>query len=412
MFKAASRLSILLLAVLAMSFALPAGFDKVFYRPVDDPLLFYSPVLRQFIHQESMGGHRHEYRDEKGRVYDRQEFEELLPFLYFRNLERRNLLPIVIDGRSFDAMDITNDRQGLEIRARHLRGHSPQIQLYPLFNNDPQTAMMRFPVEMFRFTDSAMEFINADYNRIDRDLTDAFTLALQDHGFTFPATVIGGKPTNLKPFDDGYFIRDAAGQVFHVKRVLNKPEVVGTGIDPSLDVLDIIVIENERREFHGVIITRQGGVHLISWDDYRLIPIPVQGYDPGRMDFKLLIDPLYRTASVVSRQAVLGVAMDADYQPLRRYELARTDHVPALISHAREFLFPFQLRLDSPYRGQADPSLLFGGLWSGLGILAALGLLFLHSRLRWRAPHGPTDFALVALTGFYGLIAVLMIRAE
>jgi len=410
MFKAASRLSILLLAVLAMSFALPAGFDKAFYRSVDDPLLFFSPGLRQFIHQESMGGHLHEYRDEEGRVYDRQAFEEMLPFLYFRNLERRNLLPVVIDGRSFDARDIAADRQGLEIKARHLRGHYPQMQLYPLFNNDPETAMMRFPVEMFRFTDSVMEFINADYNRIDRDLTDAFTLALQEQGFAFPATVVGGNPTNLKPFDDGYFIRDAVGRVFHVKRVLNKPEVVATDIDPSLDVLDIIVKENERREIRGVIITRQGGVHLISWDNYRLIPVPVEGYDPGRMDFKLLIDPLYRTASVVSRRAVFGVAMDADYQALRRYELVRTDHVPALIRHAREFLFPFQLRLDSPYRGQADARLLFGGLLSGLGILVALGLLFLHSRRR--APHGPADFALVTLTGFYGLIAVLMIRAE
>jgi hypothetical protein len=410
MFSTVSRLSILLLAVLAMSFALPAGFDKLFHRHIDDPLLFYSPVLQQFIYQKSLGDHRHAYRDEDGRSYDRQEFEELLPFLYFRNLERRNLLPVVVNGRTFNAQDIADDRQGLEIRARHLRGHYPQMQLYPLFNNDPETAMIRFPVEVFRFTDAAMEFVNADLNRIDRELTDRFTRALEERGFTFPATVIGGKPTNLKPFDDGYFIRDAAGRIFHIKRVLDQPKVVATGIDPTLDVLDIVVVENERREFHGLIITRQGGVFLISWGDYRLIPLPVAGYDPARMDFKLLIDPLHRTAIVSSKRAISGVAMAADYQPLRRFELVRTDYSSALIRQVREFLFPFQLRLDSPDLGQADLHLSFGGPWSGIGILAALGVLLVHARRR--TPHGFVDFALVTLTGIFGLIAVLMLRTE
>lgn len=35
-----------------------------------------------------------------------------------------------------------------------------------------------------------MEFINADYNRIDSELTGVFTQALKEKGFVFPATVI------------------------------------------------------------------------------------------------------------------------------------------------------------------------------------------------------------------------------
>jgi hypothetical protein len=102
--------------------------------------------------------------------------------------------------------------------------------------------------------------------------------------------------------------------------------------------------------------------------------------------------------------------MDADYQPLRRYELVRLDHALALVRQAREFLFPFQLRLDSPDLGQAEVHLSFGGPWSGLGILAALGVLLVHARRR--TSHGFVDFALVTLTGIFGLIAVLMLRTE
>lgn len=406
----ASRWSATILAVLALSFLLPAIFDKVGGSGSDEPLLFYSPLLETFIYQESLGGHQFLYRDEQGREYSRQEFEDQLPFVYFRNLERRNLLPMTIAGQTFDAQAISADRQGLEIRARHLRGHHPRIDLYPLFNIDPTVAMMRFPVEMFRFTDAAMEFLNADDNRLDHDLTATFTTALEDLGFSFPATVIGGRATNLKPFDDGYFIRDAAGRVFHVKRILNQPEVVATGIDPTLDVLDIIVTENERREFRGVIITRQGEAFLISWDDYRLIPLPVHGYDPARMDLKLLVDPLYRTVTVSSEEAVSGVAMNTAYEPLRRFELSRRDASPPWLPRLREFLFPVELRLESPWRGQAAPHIQPGGPWSIAGILSALTLLLLIRHSRPRTLPRLADLAPVLLTGFIGLLAVLFLQ--
>ncbi|PTN38757.1 DUF4857 domain-containing protein [Desulfonatronum sp. SC1] len=405
-----SRWSATILAVLALIFLLPAIFDKVGGSGGDEPLLFFSPLLEEFIYQESLGGHQFLYRDEQGRDYSRQDFEDQLPFVYFRNLERRNLLPMAIAGRTFDTEAIAADRQGLEIRARHLRGHHPRIDLYPLFNIDPAVAMMRFPVEMFRFTDSAMEFLNADYNRLDRDLTETFTNTLRELGFSFPATVIGGRATNLKPFDDGYFIRDAVGRIFHVKRVLNRPEVVATDIDPSLDVLDIIVNENERREFHGVIITRQGEAFLISWDDYRLIPLPVQGYDPARMDLKLLIDPLYRTVTVSSDKSVFGVAMNTAYEPVRRFELSRRDASSPWVQRMREFLFPVELHLESPWRGQADLQVQLGGPWSIGGILTALAVLLLIRRGRDKTLPVLADLAPVALTGFIGLLAVLFLQ--
>ena len=410
MLAPASRWSATILAVLALSFLLPAIFDKLGGSGGDESLLFYSPLLEAFIYQESLGGHQFLYRDEQGREYSRQEFEDQLPFVYFRNLERRNLLPMTIAGQTFDVEAIAADRQGLEIRARHLRGHHPRIDLYPLFNIDPAVAMMRFPVEMFRFTDSTMEFLNADYNRLDRDLTQTFTNTLRELGFSFPATVIGGRATNLKPFDDGYFIRDAVGRIFHVKRILNQPEVVATGIEPSLDVLDIIVNENERREFHGVIITRQGEAFLISWDDYRLIPLPVDGYDPARMDLKLLIDPLFRTVTVSSATSVFGVAMDAAYEPLRRFELPRRDSSPPWLLRLRAFLFPVELRLESPWRGQANLHVHCGGPWSIGGILAALAVLLLIRRARNKTLPGLADLLPVALTGFIGLLTVLFLQ--
>ncbi len=404
-----SRYSTIILAIIAMSYALPAGFDKVFGQNIGNPLLFFSPLQKQFIYRESLGGHRFNYMNEEGKSYSRTDFEYQLPFLYYKNLEKKKLLPVSIDGESFDKQTIKAGKQGLEIKSRHLDSHHPQIELYPLFNNNPEVAIMPFPEDMFRFTNQAMEFINADSNRIDTRLTGRFTSALESLGFVFPATVIGGKTTNLKPFDEGFFIRDSKGQVFHVKRVLDKPEIIKTPIDSTLDIQDILVSENKRKEFYGTIITRQGDLYLISYDNYRLISLPVEKYQPGSMDFKLLINPMYKTAVSSGSKMVYGTAMDSSYQSFRSYELDRHNPTPFLVQVSRALLFPFQLHFDNPYRGQADLRLQFGGFWSLAGILLATALFCLFSRQKEHLSINKGELSLVLVTGFFGLIALFII---
>ncbi len=407
--KVVSRYSLVLLTVVALAYLLPVAFDTVFPRQSTNPLLLYSPVLSQFIYQESLGNHQFRYQDEAGQTYSRSAFEQQLPFLYYRNLELKGLLPSSIGGQTFDAETIKAERHAITIHSRRLRGHFPLLDLYPLFNNDPQIAIMPFPEDVFRFTNQAMEFINADHNRIDRELTESFTTALRAVNFVFPATLIGGNPTNLKPYDDGYFIRDRSGHVFHVRRVLNQPEVIKTPIDPDLDILDIIVSEHHRRELHGTIITTAGEVYLISREAYHLTPLPIPAYDPGSMDFKLLIDPLHRTVTISNDLAVHGVVMDTAYRPLRTFTVLNTDLTPAPVLLLREFLLPFEITLASPYRGQAAPHLVPGGPWSLAGLFAALGLSFiLRQRLPRRSSHW-SDLAIIAVTGFYGLVAVYLL---
>ncbi len=407
-----SRYSAVVLAIVAMSYGLPAGFDKVLGKEVGNPLLFFSPTQKQFIYRESLGGHRFNYMTEEGTEYNRADFELQLPFLYYKNLERKKLLPVSIDGKSFDKEAIKAGKQGLEIKSRHLDGHHQQIELYPLFNNNPEVAIMPFPEDVFRFTDQAMEFINADFNRIDTGLTDSFTAKLNEMGFVFPATVIGGKTTNLKPFDEGFFVRDSEGHVFHIKRVLDKPEIIKTPIDSSLDVQDIIISENKRKEFYGTVITRQGDVYLISYDNYRLISLPVDTYKPYNMDFKFLINPMYKTAISSGFKMVYGTAMDSDYNAFRSYELERHNPTPLLVKVSRDLLLPYQIRFDNPYRGQADLQLQFGGLWSIAGIFAALSLFVLFSKRKKQLSINKGELVLVLATGFFGLIALSFITRE
>ena len=405
-----SRGSALFLAVIAMSYALPAGYDKVFGKQVGNPLLFFSPLLEQFIYRESLGGHRFNYQREDGKQYDRAGFESQLPFLYYKNLEKKKQLPVTVAGESYGKAVIKASKQGLDIKSRHLDGHHQQIGLYPLFNTDPEVAIMPFPEDVFRFTDQGMEFINADHNRIDGDLTTRFTKALQAKGFVFPATVIGGKTTNLKPFDEGYFVRDASGVIFHIKRILDAPHVVRTGVDPTLDVQDIVVSENRRREFYGTIVTRTGELFLISYDDYQLIPLPVEQYQPDRMDFKLLINPVHTTAVISEAKRVHGVAMDTAYQKKHSFTVERRDPVAQGVRIARDILLPFQLTLEGPYRGHADLQIQPGSGWSFVGIATAVACyIFMARRNTVWGKLSTMNLLGVIFGGWFGCIALLFL---
>lgn len=232
--KHLSTISMLILAVLVMALHLPKLYDRLAVNWVEKTHLFYSPTLKDFIYTESTAGYDAQaaskaedhhadvaYKDARGRYYDRLEFERHLPFIYVRNMDRRGLLPLNIDGRQLDRDTIDAHRQVLELSVKNLPGHTPPQKFWPILNTDPAQAGLVFPDDRFRLTDDSMEFINADYNRVDEALTKTWTEALKAEGFQFPARQAAGNFTILKPFDDGIFIVDDQYAVFHLRRIQN-----------------------------------------------------------------------------------------------------------------------------------------------------------------------------------------------
>lgn len=61
-----TRSGMIFLAVLAMAYALPVGFSQVFGNEPGNPLLFLSPLQKQFVYQESLGDHLFNYQNGEG----------------------------------------------------------------------------------------------------------------------------------------------------------------------------------------------------------------------------------------------------------------------------------------------------------------------------------------------------------
>ncbi len=401
-------LSLLVMTVLAL--ALPRLYDLVFAVEVAPTRLFYSPVRQAFIYREHFGDHDFIYADQHGERFDRRTFETQLPFIYYRNMALWGLLPLTLDGRTFDRRTMRDRRQVFELKPHELTDRRPTIPVYPLIETNPGQAGLRFPEDVFRMTASAIEFVNVDTNRIDPALTETFTAALRAAGFRFPAGLVAGKPTILKPFDEGYFLTDATGAVFHLRRVDGAPSVVRTPIPPDLGVRHIRVSESQQRAYYGMLLATDGRLFLISTDGYRLQPLPTDGYDPDRMSYKLLVNPVTATAVFGDDHTVRGVAMTPDFAPIARYrrEVPGTDSM--LYARAARVLFPFDLSVETRDSGYLGWHLDHHG-WSGLiGVVLCLGALMVLARFRGTpARRLWPQIGLVAVGGVFGVAAVVLV---
>ncbi len=413
--------SFVLLVVLLSSLYLPMIYGKIFFDEVGKTHLFYSPVTKGFIFTEKVVGKVPEEVQAKSEDHHAQlaykrldqgyvsrvEFEKLLPFIYYKNMDIWGLLPLKIGDQEFDREEIKKHRRVMEIKAREIPGHSPVTPVFPLFESNPGQARLVFPDDRFRMTSQEMEFINADTNQVDENLTRAFTQTLKQKGCIFPIRVVNGKFTVLKPFDEGIFLVDDQYQVFHVKRVNGEPKIVKTPIDPGIRTRFIKVSENRQKQYYGILLGEDGKVFLISYDGYDLIPLPVKGYIPDSMDLKLIFNPLYCTAVFSDAADIHAVAMDKNFKIIKIHSqvMSRAAMTPEKIFY--KILFPFVIQAD-----EDSSDFVFNGWTGAMGI----GLCFLGYGF-WcffviRRPPSLVKALLVTMFGIYGIVAVTITDME
>ena len=420
-----STATLIVLAMGIMAVYLPMLYGKIFFDQVGKTHLFYSPVTERFIYTEKIVGtippeafataedHHAElaYRDQDGRWYSRVDFEKRLPFIYYKNMELWGLLPLKIGGETFDKKTIKTNRQVLELKKQDIAGYRPRVSFWPLLESNPGQARLLFPDDRFRMTDQRMEFVNADTNRIDKTLTTRFTKALKAEGFTFPCRSVNGKFTILKPFDEGVFLVDATYSVFHLKREQGKPVVVRTPIDPRLKTRHIKVSESKRREYYGMLLSKTGSLHLITYDNYALIDLPLKGYDPDTMDIKLILNPLYCTAVYSNEETIHAVVMDRNYYTVATYQHRMSRANKTTSESVYKALFPFRIDPDNlDGKGYLGMSITTGGSLAFIGIAGSLLFSILWSYGKHRRFPDKLKLAIIALTGVYGVITLMFVR--
>lgn len=432
-----------LLCVLSLAWVLPQLYAAALIRPLDKTHVFFSPALKQFIYTEQIYGYDAQaaalsdghhadivYRDESGRYYDRLAFEAALPFIYFRNMEMRGLLPVRVDGQEFQRVDIERSRRVMELPARLLDGKHPRHSCLPLLESRPGQAALLYPADRFVLTPTEMLFVNADSNAPDPDLTEIFTAALKAAGFRFPVRHVGGNFTTFKPYEGGVYLVDASGALFRVLRRKGRPEVDAVPLPPGVEPRHVLVSENRERLWGGLLLADSGTLYLMKETADGavpgLIPLELPGYDPDSMDCKLLFDPLYLTVTISHETHIKAFVFDlpagdspAVGQLLRArhvfsHHMARAGLSPA--HYVADALFPFRIEFVREKSAFRRPEIVPSGHWLLLALPFSLLLAGIHGvRLLRRGTLSAvhlTELALILGTGIFGYIPLLLLREE
>lgn len=280
--------------------------------------IFYSPLLKQFVYQKNNGGHQFEYGTPQ-QTFDRQAYEDSLPFVYWKNREMQGRLPVVIAGQSYDKEQIKAARLSLQYHPDQLE--TKEAQLYPLFNPLKDKGVIPFPEKILSLNPDSIAVYDCESVKIDSTLTEEINHKLKEAGLAFPIQKIWGKTTNMKPFDWGYFIKDAQNRIFNLRRADNQLKVVSINPEPQVDeIVHMRMSENRQKNFYGYAIDATSRVYLVGYPDYCFIELQLDNFNYRSMSFHLIADPLHYIVRYDDNKTYRATLFDKHYRLLDRSE--------------------------------------------------------------------------------------------
>ncbi len=417
--KLLTRLVLLVVGLLLLGHYLPQGYWLlVAKRWPHGPVVFYSCVTKDFLFMRSTNGVMTRM-DRNGKTYERPEFETVLPLDNWAQLARDGRMPKSMDGVELSPGKIRYERMSMRIRPDMM--DTPEVPLHPLLESESGRVRLETPGDFMRLGDG-ITFLSAATNAIELEKSTRFAKAFAAARFAFPAKVIAGNPNILKPYDDGYFLVDATGATFHLLQVRGEPvlrrisEVVPAAAKAQWESLKptfVHVQEQECREIRAFLVDQSRRPWLVVGKDFRLVPLPLEHYDPAKVTVAVRGDLFNRLITANSEDHLELLAFNHDYAEVGRYNEDLPTRKASAAGVTARVLFPFTVEFEDDASGFMGFYLRAGSLGallvSGPCLLGFIGLLAVRKRLTSRCW---PDILAVAVGGIYGVLLALLLPAQ
>jgi len=421
-----ARQGLLFVTCLCCAVWVPVALDAVFDLRAVRSVVLYSPVADAFLIQEYLPGWRQAalpeetaallehgmiHRRQDGSVMSRTDFENALPFLYAEGMRVRGLVPVVINGTPYDLEALRRGKLILGLRPPEIAPRRNDPGLHALIDSRPDRVNLIFPEDRFRLR-GRLEFVNADNNAPDMGLTDAVNATLAREGFVFPATAAFGRDTIIKPWDAGWFLLDAEGALFNLRRVRDIPVVRRVRFPEGARAVHVQVQETRDGGAEGLAIGAHNEVFVLN-ADLSVTRLACDGYDPARHWLKVVLDPVNETCVFDDAATIAAVRRPSGQDgPLDRISRQTPSHAGGPGRAAAWFLSPLRLTLLPEDSGFVAPRLSSGGWWSLAGA-AFFGLVSAAATLGRSGP-APALLALLwgAAGGLAGAFAAILWRPD
>ena len=400
-----SRYVLVLIGIMAAAIAIPNIYWTIFREAVSVPNVMYSQIIDDFIIAERDEDGSTVYHDPAGNTYTAAKAEQLLPLLSHRQLYADGTMPDSIRGVPVEHETITRHRVSYMFRPAKIE--TPQPVLWPMLESEPGRPSLSLPEDFFRLKDE-IAFIVAASNTIDKEKSRLFNDALIQAGFSFPADIVAGIPTARKSRDDGYFVTDSTGDMFHIKMVVGEPHVHRIQIPDDMEIKFIECVDMATREFYAYLYTGNNEVFVLLYDDYKLQQLPATGFDRKTDRLRIRHDMFGKTISVIRENSMHVSRINDAYELVDTFETSweprrkRSDH------KMFASLFPFELRLDVPESNFVGFTLVFshGFTWLIANLLLVGIAVWLLNRKDRSLRKNLPDLLIILVTGVFGFLAV------
>lgn len=331
-----SKAFLFITVILLLMWGLPWAWHFLFAKPGSYPFTIYSCVAHQFVAMDRSGGSV-AYLGEDGTIYTEKQFDSILPTLYNRQLVSDGRFPAQINGVEIDNRTLQIEKFMFRHKPSDINVKRPG--LYPLFEGMSGRVDLQMPGDVFRMS-NRMEFVDMEENQVNEERSQRFTQALLDKGFHFPAGVIAGDQNVRKEYDEGYLMTDREGQMFHVKRLKDRPFVRNTEIS-GVKVKYIFPTTFRNRRFYGFVSDEDQNFYVLNAKTYELKSLPIPALNPEKETITIFGDPFYWTVQVLGEDGLKIYAIDAN-----DYSLVATKVIPAEESQTAKigkYIFPAEL---------------------------------------------------------------------
>lgn len=401
-----SRYFLVFIAILTLAIILPKLYWTAFGKPIRKPFIQYSCMNNDFmIHRLDKGT----WQDTKGNQYTREQYEQKLPMMFFKQLLTSGTMPDSINGVELKMQTIARSRSFFRLKIDD--ADAPAPPLFPLFESQSGRVVFEWPDDFFRIT-WRVDFIDAATNKINEEKSQLFSAALYRKGFSFPAKLISGLPTPRKSCDEGYLIVDSKNQLFHLKMIKSKPYVKKVDTPEGLKFRYISCVDFKNKDFYAYLFSDRNEIYILTQNDYQLIKWPVDEFELSKCDLKIYGDLFNYTVVIEAEDHVKAIALSPDYKIVNTYTENWKTKEQQTEGKVFASLFPAQVSMISEnskfIRFYFTPSVGFNWILFNL-LLLALQVVWLYLRKAKMKNH-LADLGIVAVCGIYGFVAIHVFR--
>jgi hypothetical protein len=395
---------ILLLFVTAIGlWGIPELVKTATYSRNQYPFVYFSSVKKQFLLRNNVEK-KSLFATDEGVTLSEDEYDKALPLLNFRQLTVNGEMPDSIDGIAIDPRELRTKM--VNFRYQPSETHTPELNLYILFESLPKKGNLESPGDVFRLNDK-IQFIDDESNSINEEKSEKFQNALLKAGYTFPAVRTYGNVNIRKSYDEGYFSLDANGQFFHIKMVNGRPFVKNTLLADSIKPLYFSMLEVSDKRFYGFLFDEKGYVYILEEGGGKYLPVrlEIDPLDLNNDELSVMGNLMYWTVSVQNETGKYFYALEnLSLKQVRNYSLTAP---PSKWESATQWLFPFYLTFNEKNDNFIMPRLHLTALTAFI-INFLLAFVFLFVKKTGKQKVFNVTFTLVF--GIAGAIALFIIR--